>query len=111
MGIYLFVAELFPAKLRGQGIALSYNLAVSYIGGFGSMICQALLEPSLHYAPGIWFSATGIVSFLTVVIAVILQRRGLVKLTHKRSAPYFGHAEARAAVESVAPKVQEVACL
>jgi len=93
--IYLFVAELFPAKLRCQGIALSYNIAVSYVGGFGSMICQALLPVSYHVAPGMWFSATGLVSLLTVVVAIALERRGFVKLTHRRTTPYFGRAEPR----------------
>eukprot|EP00928_Gymnodinium_smaydae_P056483 TRINITY_DN3985_c0_g1_i1.p1 TRINITY_DN3985_c0_g1~~TRINITY_DN3985_c0_g1_i1.p1 ORF type:complete len:550 (-),score=66.66 TRINITY_DN3985_c0_g1_i1:381-1976(-) len=88
--IFLFVAELFPAKIRGQGIAFSYNLAVSYIGGFGAMICEALFQVSPHYAPGLWFSATGAVSAVTILVAVLLQRRGLVQLTHRRSAPYFG---------------------
>eukprot|EP00928_Gymnodinium_smaydae_P056485 TRINITY_DN3985_c0_g1_i4.p1 TRINITY_DN3985_c0_g1~~TRINITY_DN3985_c0_g1_i4.p1 ORF type:complete len:547 (-),score=72.73 TRINITY_DN3985_c0_g1_i4:340-1932(-) len=88
--IFLFVAELFPTKLRGQGIAFSYNLAVSYIGGFGPMICEALFQVSPHYAPGLWFSATGAVSAVTILVAVLLQRCGLVQLTHRRSAPYFG---------------------
>jgi len=94
--IFLFVAELFPATLRGQGIAISYNIAVSYVGGFGSIICQALFEVSPHWAPGFWFSTTGFVSLFTVVVAITLQRRGLVKLTHRRSSPYFGLAESHA---------------
>merc|ERR1719210_2778211 len=88
--IYLFVAELFPAKIRGQGMAASYNIAISFIGGFGSMICQVLFQVSPHVAPGIWFSATGLISAITVLCAVYLQRRGIVKLTHRRSTPYFG---------------------
>jgi len=94
--IYLFVAELFPAKLRCQGIAASYNLAVSYIGGFGSLICQGLFKISPEVAPGAYFSATGLTSVITLLCALLLRRRGWVKLTHRRSAPYFGFSKAAA---------------
>jgi len=97
--IYLFVAELFPAKVRGQGIASSYNLAISFVGGFGSMICQALFVISPHLPPGLWFSGTGFVSVITVVLALLLQKRGCVQLTHRRSAPYFGSSKAAVAVD------------
>jgi len=93
--IFLFAAELFPAKVRCQGIALSYNIAVSFIGGFGSMICQALYNLYPHVAPGVWFSATGAVSAITIIIAVMLQKRGCVQLTHRRGSPYFGKLDAR----------------
>jgi len=91
--IYLFVAELFPAKLRCQGIAASYNLAVSYIGGFGSLICTGLFDISPEIAPGAYFSATGLTTVITLLCALFLQRRGSVKLTHRRSTPYFGRSE------------------
>lgn len=87
---YLFSAELFPARLRVTGIAMSYNLAVSYIGGFGSSICQALFRVSPHFAPGIYFSACGLVSVASVLIGRALERRGLVRLTHRRAEPYLG---------------------
>merc|ERR1712232_647032 len=102
--IFLFVAELFPANVRCQGIAASYNIAVSFVGGFGSIICQALFESSPHIAPGIWFSATGLTTVITISCAVFFQSRGLVQLTHRRCAPYFGRAEPAAAVEGIANK-------
>lgn len=40
--IYLFCAELFPARLRCQGMALSYNIGVSFLGGFAAAISQTL---------------------------------------------------------------------
>lgn len=88
--IYLYCAELFPAKLRCLGLGLSYNLAVSYIGGFGSSISQALLGVSPHFAPGIYWSATGAFSFLTVLLSLHWHRRGLLQLTHRRTQPYMG---------------------
>jgi len=102
--VFLFVAELFPAKVRGQGIGASYNIAISFVGGFGSMICEALFQVSPSFAPGIWFSATGFVSALTVVSALVLQRHGLVKLTHTRSAPYFGRSACAVASDSESQK-------
>ncbi|CAJ1377754.1 unnamed protein product [Effrenium voratum] len=88
--VYLFCAELFPPKLRCQGMALSYNLGVSFLGGFSASISQALLEVSYHYGPGIYWSASGVVASCTILLALLLQRKGWIKLTHRRSAPYFG---------------------
>jgi len=90
--IYLFVGELFPARIRAQGIAISYNLAISFIGGFGGEICTAIVKAAPQYGPGLYFSATGLFSAMTVLVAVFLQRRGLVTLTHRRLTPYFGSA-------------------
>merc|ERR1712217_19460 len=87
--IFLFAAELFPAKVRCHGIALSY------IGGFGSMICQALYNLYPHVAPGVWFSATGALSAITIIVSVTLQKSGCVQLTHRRSSPYFGKLDAQ----------------
>lgn len=95
--IYLFVAELFPTELRSRGIAASYNIAVSFVGGFGSLICQALYASFPCVAPGAYFSATGLISVITLLCSLVLQKRGLVKLTHRRSAPYCGCAKAKLA--------------
>lgn len=88
--IYLFCAELFPARLRCQGMALSYNIGASFLGGFAAAISQALYQVSEHIAPGVYWSITGVVTMATVLAALVLQRRGLVKLTHRRDEPYFG---------------------
>lgn len=93
--IYLFAGELFPKIMRCRGMAVSYNIAVTLAGGFGSSISQALLGVAPAYGPGLFYSATGLWSALTVLTAVFLQRRGLVRLTHRRLAPYFGPAEAK----------------
>jgi len=91
--IYLFVAELFPSEIRSQGIAASYNIAVSFVGGFGSLISQALFDFFPWVAPGAYFSAMGLTSVITLLCSLVLQKRGLVKLTHRRSAPYCGFAK------------------
>lgn len=87
--IYLFSAELFPASIRGQGLAASYNLAISFVGGSGSLITQAIYQASPSYGPGLFWSASGVVSAVSVLVALMLQRRGSVQLTHRRAAPYF----------------------
>jgi len=87
--IYLFSAELFPASIRGQGLAASYNLAISFVGGSGSLITQAIYQASPSYGPGLFWSASGVVSAVSVLVALMLQRRGSVQLTHRRAEPYF----------------------
>ena len=88
--IYLFCAELFPARLRCQGMALSYNIGVSFVGGFAAAISQSLYQASLHIAPGVYWSATGTITMASVLLGLWLQRQNLIKLTHRRSEPYFG---------------------
>ncbi len=87
--IYLFCAELFPARLRCQGMALSYNIGVSFMGGFSAASSQALFQVSPHLGPGIYWSITGVVTMITILLALFLQRRNLVTLTHQRAEPYF----------------------
>lgn len=105
--IYLYCAELFPARVRCLGLALSYNLAVSYVGGFGSSISQALFGLSPHFAPGIYWSAIGATSFLTVLLGLWWQKRGLVRLTHRRAQPYMGMAACRAATTQKEPQLTQ----
>merc|ERR1712048_177412 len=86
--IHLFSAELFPARLRALGLGLSYNIAVAFLSGFGPSICEALIGLS-NFGPPIIMSLMGFVSTIAVLIALLLQRRGLIQLTHKRHTPYF----------------------
>jgi len=102
--IYLFCAELFPARLRCIGLALSYNLAVSYIGGFGCTISEALFRASPQVGPGAYFAACGAVSVLAVLAGLALQRRGVLQLSHRRAQPYFGRAAPAACPPAAAGK-------
>ena len=63
---------------------------MSFLGGFAAAISQALYQVSEHIAPGVYWSITGVVTMATVLAALVLQRRSLVKLTHRRDEPYFG---------------------
>jgi len=87
--IYLFVAELFPARVRCQGMALSYNICVSFIGGFAASIAQSLYDVSPDWAPGIYWALTGLISIVFVLLGMLLQRNGLLKIGHRRSQPFF----------------------
>jgi len=88
--IYLFSAELFPTRLRTIGMSMSYNLAVSYFGGFGPALCEILKDVSKHYGPGMWMSFCGSLSVVAVGWGLSLKNQGLLQLTHRRSQPYFG---------------------
>merc|ERR1712232_1531688 len=86
--IHLFSAELFPTSVRALGLGLSYNIAVAFLSGFGPAICQALIKVSA-FGPPIFMSSMGLISASAVVLAMYLQRRGIIQLTHKRHTPYF----------------------
>jgi len=98
--IYLFCAELFPARLRCQGMALSYNIGVSFLGGFAAAISEALFQVST-VAPGVYWAFTGAVTMATILFALVLQRRNLIKLTHRRPQPYFPYFDSALPVGSV----------
>jgi MFS family permease len=86
--IHLFSAELFPTSVRALGLGLSYNVAVAFLSGFGPSICEALIELS-DFGPPIFMSLMGLISAVAVLLALLLQRQGLIQLTHKRHTPYF----------------------
>ncbi|OLQ13527.1 F-box/LRR-repeat protein 13 [Symbiodinium microadriaticum] len=102
--IYLFCAELFPARLRAQGMSLSYNICLSFIGGFAASISQSLQNISPHWAPGIYWAATGAISIASVLLGVALHKKGFLTLGHRRSQPFFGYV---AAVEEKDISVEE----
>lgn len=102
--IYLFCAELFPARLRAQGMSLSYNICLSFIGGFAASISQSLQNISPHWAPGIYWAATGAISIASVLLGVALHKKGFLTLGHRRSQPFFGYV---AAVEEKDTSVED----
>ncbi|CAL1127206.1 unnamed protein product [Cladocopium goreaui] len=78
--INLFCANLFPPRLWCQGMALSYNIGVSFLGGFAASISQALFQVE-PLSPGIYWSFMGMVTLLALLLALFLRNRGLVKLS------------------------------
>jgi len=104
--IHLFSAELFPTSTRALGLGLSYNIAVAFLSGFGPSICEALIKLS-DLGPPIFMSLMGCVSALGVLIALLLQRQGMIQLTHKRHTPYFRCFGRELAKELDAPQNQK----
>jgi len=86
--MFLFCAELFPTRLRGLGVGLSYNLGCALFGGPIGMASQLSLRAT-SMGPGIIMAASGAVSAGAVVLGLGLQAGGKVQLAHRRPEPYF----------------------
>lgn len=70
-----FSAKLFPVRLRYRGMALSYSLSASLIGGTAPLIYTKMLQVTGNpIAPGIYMSVVG---FLAWVCLIKLDKRTL----------------------------------
>lgn len=85
---FMYVVELFPTRLRNTGVGISYNIGFCIFGGFAPFMSQASLELS-KYGPGILHSLGGLITLLTVLWSLRLQRKGLMCPAHIRPVPYF----------------------
>ena len=75
------MAELFPVKLRGLGLSLSYSLGVTVFGGFVPMASQFLIgRTGLVIAPAFVLMAAAVISALSLWPA---SRYGLHPSTRK----------------------------
>ncbi|CAE7834592.1 proP, partial [Symbiodinium necroappetens] len=83
----MYVTELFPTRTRNLGVGVSYNIGICLVGGFGPVLCSALLKWS-RYGPGGLMSLAGVVTCLTVVAGVRLHQSGRVCMAHVRTNPY-----------------------
>merc|ERR1711879_505519 len=92
---FLFVAELFPTKVRNVGVGMAYNIGFAIFGGFGPAMAEASLMVS-PLGPGILMSASGIVTLATIFSGLLLQCRGKMQMAHVRMDPYFGTCGSRA---------------
>ena len=63
------LADIFPTKTRGTGLALSYNFAVTIFGGFAPLIVTWLIE-TLHnkVAPSFYVMATAAISLFSLFL-------------------------------------------
>ena len=63
------LADIFPTKTRGTGLALSYNFAVTIFGGFAPLIVTWLIE-TLHnkVAPSFYVMATAAISLFSLIL-------------------------------------------
>jgi len=85
---YSFFSGLFSTSFRASGFALTFNLGMSYFGGFAPLISQALIERST-LAPGIYLSATGLLSLLSLSTFVYLRSTGVIEISHVQAEPFF----------------------
>jgi MFS transporter, MHS family, proline/betaine transporter len=63
------MAELFPTRTRGTGMALSYNISVPLFGGFAPTIATWLIHVTgSDLAPSFYLVATAAVSLLVLIL-------------------------------------------
>ena len=67
------LADIFPTRIRGTGLALSYNFSVTLFGGFAPLIVTWLIEVTgSKLAPSFYVTSTALIS---VVAVIVLGRR------------------------------------
>merc|ERR1712203_490897 len=90
--VYLWMVELFPARVRCTGVALAYNFGIGIFGGLAQFVSEVgskvISITGVVSAPALYVLLLNFVSLMTVALSHVLARRGLTRLTHIRSAPY-----------------------
>jgi MFS transporter, MHS family, proline/betaine transporter len=62
------MAELFPTRTRGTGVALSYNISVPIFGGFAPFFAALLIElTGDRHAPSFYLMMTALISVAALV--------------------------------------------
>jgi MFS transporter, MHS family, proline/betaine transporter len=62
------MAEIFPTRTRGSGVALSYNISVPIFGGFAPFFATLLIElTGDRHAPSFYLMLTALVSLGTLI--------------------------------------------
>ncbi|CAE7893903.1 ALA6, partial [Symbiodinium sp. KB8] len=84
----LQVVELFPVEVRNAGMGLSYNVGVCIFGGFAPMLSEASVL-WFSWAPALLLAGGGLVTACATLTSLKMQSRGMMRLTHTRSEPYF----------------------
>merc|ERR1712203_477594 len=86
--VYLWMVELFPARVRCTGVALAYNFGIGIFGGLGPLLSEAgskvIAIKGPISAPALYVLLTSLLSLMAVVVSRVLARRGLMRLTHIR---------------------------
>jgi MFS transporter, MHS family, proline/betaine transporter len=63
------MAEIFPTRTRGTGMALSYNISVPIFGGFAPFISTWLIElTGNNLSPSFYLMFTALMSFCALVL-------------------------------------------
>jgi len=64
----LLLADIFPTRTRGIGLAISYNFSVTLFGGFAPLIATWLIQATQSkLAPSFYVMGTAIISIIAVV--------------------------------------------
>ena len=62
------MAELFPTRTRGTGVALSYNISVPIFGGLGPFFAALLIQlTGDRHAPSFYLMLTALISLAALV--------------------------------------------
>mmetsp|Transcript_56336 Transcript_56336/g.142493 ORF Transcript_56336/g.142493 Transcript_56336/m.142493 type:complete len:484 (+) Transcript_56336:55-1506(+) len=90
--VYLWVVELFPVKVRVTGVSIAYNIGIGIFGGLGPVLSdlgnKEISPKGPVSAPAAFTLFAGALSLGAVASSHLLARRGLLRLTHIRDAPY-----------------------
>merc|ERR1712066_469954 len=90
--VFFWIVELFPARVRCTGVAVAYNIGVGVFGGLGPILSEAgsrvISIKGPVSAPALYVLVLNALSLMAVASSHFLARRGLMRLTHIRSAPY-----------------------
>jgi MHS family proline/betaine transporter-like MFS transporter len=71
------MSELFPARMRTTGLALSYSLSVAIFGGFAPFANVWLIHATgSKIAPGLYLMAASVISLATLTLTRRSQRQG-----------------------------------
>jgi MHS family proline/betaine transporter-like MFS transporter len=71
------LADIFPTRTRGTGLALSYNLSVTVFGGFAPLIVTWLIEVTKSKTSPSWYVLAACVISLCALAGLTYRRRGI----------------------------------
>jgi MHS family proline/betaine transporter-like MFS transporter len=80
------MAELFPARMRTTGLAVSYSLSVAIFGGFAPFANVWLIQATgSNVAPGLYLMAAAAISLATLALHHRSQRQGSLEPQSRRA--------------------------
>lgn len=77
----LYSAEIFPTRVRQEGVGVSYNLAVLLFGGMGPLLCAVV---DTWWFPGTWICVAAMVSSVSMYYYSSLHDSKLLTAAHIR---------------------------
>jgi len=90
--VYLWVVELFPARVRATGVSMAFNIGIGVFGGAGPVILalgdKVIPQTGLVSLPAAYILLVNLMAMAAVVASQLLARYGSLHLSHIRSMPY-----------------------